>query len=189
MLCRPERSKRFIIVMNRPGLISATHGSPRAFSFRSRLNAPVASGSTARMARVHTSTIRGSSTVFASAAMPDTPLARSEAPKYDRRSTVLMRTSRPCFHRHWQAKSRPGRYSDSVNKVGATPRISSHCRIQPRACSSDLTGVAPEDAEPLRMRHHTGETPPNRRHVASNPSRPGTAYVAGTAIPFVAKSS
>src|SRR5215470_10512565 len=101
MLYRPARSKRFIIVMNRPALISVTHGTLRALSFKSTLNAPDIRGPSDSTARRDVCTTAGSTTVLASAAIDDTPLGWLPPPKYDRRSTVLISTSRPSRHSPW----------------------------------------------------------------------------------------
>src|SRR5262245_5136144 len=141
---------------NRPALISVRQGTPRVFSRRSKLNVPEARGSIARIAAAHTATTSGATTVLASWEMDEVPLGLPPPPKYESRSHVFTTTSAPDFQIAWHEKSRPGKYSDRMNEVAGTPRISVQYAIQLRACSARATGIAPVEPLPLRTRHHTG---------------------------------
>src|SRR6266700_2871397 len=129
------------------------HGSPAALSFTSTLKMPDALGSRSWIAAALTSETLGSHTVFASAGVDDIPLGLWAPPKYDSRSIIFMTIGRPSFHTPCTLKSRPGKYSDSVNTSGAMPRMSRQYTIQLRACSGVVTGIAPIEPEPDRMRH------------------------------------
>ena len=54
----------FVLMPKRPALISVMHGVPWTSSLKSKTKIPDASGSMARMAREHVSTIRASHTVL-----------------------------------------------------------------------------------------------------------------------------
>src|SRR5262245_49322961 len=111
----------------------------------------------------------GSSAVRASAGVDDTPLGLPVS-TYTRRSAILLRTSTPSFHRHWTQKSRPGRYSESVNERAGTPRIFCQYAIQLRTCPGLSTGIAPKDPLPFLTRHHRREREGKRRNSFSTPS-------------------
>jgi hypothetical protein len=72
MLCLPARSNALVAEDSRPALISVTCATPRESCFRSMQKAPVARGSSVRTAFTQTATMRGSFTVFISAAVEDT---------------------------------------------------------------------------------------------------------------------
>src|SRR5882672_347100 len=122
------------------------------------------------MAWAQISTTCGSSAVLASAGVDDTPLGLPVS-TYTSRSAILVSTRTPDFHRHCTQKSRPGRYSDSVNDRAGTPRIVCQYLIQLRTCSGFLTGIAPKEPLPLRIRHHRREREGKRRNSFSTSSR------------------
>src|SRR5262245_57785838 len=155
----------------RPALISVRQGTPCAFSRRSKLNVPDARGSIARTAAVQTATTSGAATVLASCEIDDVPLGLPPPPKYDKRSHVFVSTSSPALHSAWHEKSRPGRYSDRMNDVAGTPRMSLQYAIQLRACSGRVTGSAPVEPLPLRTRHQTGARAGRRAKIVSSVRR------------------
>src|SRR6185436_2729279 len=88
----------------------------------------------------------------------------------------------PSRHSDWEAKSRPGRYSESVNAVAGTPRISPQYSIHARAWAGRVTGIAPREPLPVRIRHHF-RGPGSLAKISGIASRFVTSNVNGARTP------
>ena len=175
-------SKNGVIMQKRPALISVTQARPPSSPLRSMLKTPPARVSSARIASAHVRTTAGSATMCARPGVEEMPLGWLPPPKYDSRSQTLISTISPSRHRAWAAKSRPGRYSESVKASTATPRISCQYSIHARAWAGRTTGMAPREPLPLRMRHHSRGRPKSAK-IASIAGRSVTTAVRGAGTP------